>query len=339
MAETPVAAEAAPTAPVAPVAAAPAVAPAAAPVTPAAPAAAAPAAPVAPVAPAAAGPANLLDVVAPAAAPVEPTHAEKVAAAQKLLDDERARSDPNSDKNWNLDSQTLGKGEKPTWLKSDKYKSVAAQAEAYVALESRFGAFKGAPAEGKYEFKPPENMAGATIDMNNPLLKNFTEWAAKNQLNQEGYNTILGTLVQYEATRAPNAQGIVAGIGERAVERIGAISKWAEANLTREEMNSFRSATALDSNFSQNARIAAVFKAMETVISKTSQFKMPKVGDDVVTGTAGEDALRQMQGAKGPDGQRLYDTDPQYRAKVAAAYKAHFDANPVQRDRQGNIRR
>lgn len=42
-----------------------------------------------------------------------------------------------------------GTGETPEWFKSNKYKTVADQAKAYTELESRFGAFSGAPKDGK----------------------------------------------------------------------------------------------------------------------------------------------------------------------------------------------
>jgi hypothetical protein len=330
MPETPAAAAPAvtPAAPVAAPVAAPAAPVAAAPVAPAAPAAAAPAAPVTP---AAAEPTNLLDAaVAPTAA--EPTQAEKVAAAQKVIDDARAQEDPNSDKNWVLAEGILGKGEKPSWFKADKYKSVEAQAKAYNDLESRFGAFKGAPPEGKYEFKPPENLAGVQIDMNNPLMKGFNEWAAKNQLNQDGYNQVLGMLAQYEANQAPNFARIKAQVGENADQRITAVNQWSKANLDAAGQAAIRAAMT-------QPNAAEVFKTVEQLIAKTSQARMPKPGDDVATpGAGGAEAVMAMQGAKGPDGKRLYDTDPKYRQKVAAAWKAHYDANPVQRDRRGNIR-
>ena len=57
----------------------------------------------------------------------------------------------------------VGEGDAPEWFKADKYKTVSDQAKAYVELESKFGGFKGAPKEGKYEVE------GFNFD-DNPLI-------------------------------------------------------------------------------------------------------------------------------------------------------------------------
>lgn len=296
---TPVAAPAVPTA-AAPAAPAPAIVPAA-PVAPAAPAAA-------PPAPAAAAPAKTASLIPedPGTAP-----AATVPAAPS------APVDPNSPNAWVLSEGVLGEGEKPSWFLADKYKSVAAQAEAYVPLQKRFGAFVGAPADGKYDTKLPEGI-GFEIDGVHPLVGEFTKWAASNQLSQQGYSTLLGMLGQYEVAQQPNMADIKVEVGENADARITAVAQWAKANMKPEEFSTFREATS-----GKNA--AAVFKTIEAMVGRQKQIALPKVGGDLPSAQPGGlAAIDAKQAAKGPDGKRLYDTDPKYRAQVEADRVAYF---------------
>ena len=326
-----------------PAAAAPA-APAAAP-APAAPAAPDPAAPTPPAVPAAPAPApaatdppaaapaavappapgdSILDNAAePPAAPQ--TDAEKLAAAKALVAKAEAAADPNGGQAWLLKDGVMGEGEKPAWFKSDKYKSVSAQAEAYVALESRFGSFVGAPKDGAYEIAPALK---ELVQADHPMLSEFNKWAGKAQLSQEGYNQMLGMLAQYDAGFAPQADVVRQAIGENADTRIGAVAAWAKANLDAEGMAAFRTATSLDVNMHPNARVAAALKAMEKAIAKTSQIRMPKPGADVPGGQAGEGlaAIQAEYGARNPDGKLKIDTVPGYREQMQKKLNDYYAA-------------
>lgn len=287
--------------------------PAAPAVTPATPAASAPAAPVESLIPE--------DPAPPAAAPQ--TDAEKLAAAQELVKQAAAAADPNSGKAWLLHEGVMGQGEKPGWFKSDKYKTVSAQAEAYTALESRFGSFKGAPKNEKGEvaytpFTPPE---GIDVKFDHPMMQGFATWAGANQLSQEGYNELLGQLMQYEAAQAPNMTAIKGRLGENADSRISTAAAWVKANLGAEGFATFRSATS-----DKNAD--AVFKMTEMLIGKTSQFKMPKPGDDVPGGTGGDqlDKIKADHGEKLADGRYRKDVDPAFAANISKRYRDYYAA-------------
>lgn len=305
----------APVAPAAPVTPAAPVAPAAPAATPATPAASAPAAPVESLIPE--------DPAPPAAAPQ--TDAEKLAAAQELVKQAAAAADPNSGKAWLLHEGVMGQGEKPGWFKSDKYKTVSAQAEAYTALESRFGSFKGAPKNEKgeiaYVFTPPEGFGNDVLKLEHPIMQSFTQWASENQLSQEGYNQLLGQLIQYEVAQAPNMPAIKGRLGENADSRISTAAAWVKANLGAEGFATFRSATS-----DKNAD--AVFKMTEMLIGKTSQFKMPKPGDDVPAGTGGDQLakIKADHGAKMPDGRYRKDVDPAYALEIDKRYRDYYAA-------------
>lgn len=296
---TPAAAPAAPAA-VAPVAA-PAVAPVAA-VTPPAPApVAAPAAPIP-------GPVedSLLPGDPPVAAPaVAPVVAPAAPAATPALP-----ADPNAPK-WFYSDGTPGKGAAPEWFKANKYVTVEEQAKAYNALEGRFGAFVGAPKDGKYDVKLPDGI-GIELVPDHPLMADFTKWAAEHQLNQEGFSTIVGMLAQYEAAQLPNMAEAKARLGANADARLTAVAAWQKANLDPTQQAALRTAMT-----GHNAD--AVFTVVEALIGKSNQAVLPKAGADIPAPPAPTgDAYKAMMAKKGPDGKALYFTDPLHRAATEA---------------------
>ncbi len=215
----------------------------------------------------------------------------------------------------------MGQGERPTWLKADKYKTVAEQAKAYPELEKRLGGFVGAPKDGKYTFTPPE---GIEVSMDHPVMQEFTKWAASKQLSQEGYNELLGMLVQYEAAQAPDMGAIKAALGENADARIAAVAAWGKANLGAEGYAALRAATS-------GPNADAVFQVLEQVIGKTGQVRMPKPGEDVpgAQPRAGLQALQAKLAEKLPDGKRKVDAVPGYRAAVEKEMAEYFSQFPA----------
>ena len=202
-----------------------------------------------------------------------------------------------------------GVGKPPEWYKADKYKTVAAQAKAHTDLEKRFGAFTGAPENGVYEIKLPENLDGS-LDVEHPLLKGLQTWAAEKQMSQEGFTEAITMLAEYEASLVPDISVIKAEVGDNADARIAAVASWGKANLKPDEFETLREATS-----GQNA--AAVFKTIEAVVAKSRQVRLPKPGEDVVAAQpGGEAAINAAQAKIGPDGKRLFETDAAYRAKV-----------------------
>jgi hypothetical protein len=264
---------------------------------------------------------------------------EFLAAAKAAVaaDAEAARlaADPNSGKAWNLNDTTPGSGEKPAWFKSDKYNSVAKQAEAYVALEKQLGAFTGAPKDEKgqpkdYELKLPE---GVTVDLAHPIMIGFKDWAVKNNVSNDKFNDLLGQLASYEASQQVPMTTVLTQLGKDAQARIGNVVTWAKANLDGPGFELMRAAT------SDGKTAAATFAVLERIVAKTGQMRMPKPGEDSAPASAqGLEAINAMQAAKNAKGQRLYEIDPAYRVQVENARTEYFKANPVQRDRQGNRR-
>ncbi len=231
------------------------------------------------------------------------------------------KTDPNDPNAWVLSEGVLGTGDRPAWFKHDKYKSVSDQAAAYPELEKKLGSFTGAPKDGKYEFKPPEGVGDYKLEEGHPLTEGFNKWAVEHQLNQEGYNDLLGMLVQYELAQQPDMGEIKKELGEKADERIGSVVKWSKANLGDKGIDLVRSATT-------GANAAAVFQLIEQVIAKTTQTRLPKPGESGESGAQPNTAaaIREAQAKKGGDGKRLYDTDPVYRKQIEQQWADHYTA-------------
>jgi hypothetical protein len=269
--------------------------------------AAAPAAPAA-AAPAAPAPDTSLIPAAPAAPAATPAAATPAASATPA-----APVDPNSPNAWVLAEGVLGQGERPAWFKHDKYKNVAAQAEAYGELEKRFGSFTGAPKDGKYDFKLPDGV-GVTLVEDAPLLGDFTKWAKENQLSQAGFSELLGMLATYEAQNQVDMAAVKAELGEKADERITNAANWVQANLDKADFDVFRSAIS-------GAQAASVLGMFEKIIAKTSQRALPKPGEDVPQGGVESElvAIEKAKQEKIPGTNKLrYFEDAKFRAEIDA---------------------
>src|SRR5262249_14976814 len=139
------------------------------------------------------------------------------------------------------------------------------------------------------------------LDMEGAQMQAFNKWATDHQLNQEGYQTLLGLYAENLYALEPNMADIKASLGDKADERIAAAASWAKANLEPALYEQFRAATA-----GQNA--AAVFDVVEAVISKTRQVAPPKPGasDPSSTPLTGTAAIKAAREQKTADGRLLY---------------------------------
>jgi len=203
-----------------------------------------------------------------------------------------------------------GTGPIPDWYNATKYKSVDEQAKAQRELEKRFGAFTGAPKDGKYTFKMPEGIEGE-FDQEDPKFVAFNKWAVDNHLSQEGYQAILGMYAENLAALTPNFDDIKKSMGDKADERIAAAAQWAKANLDNAGYESFRAATS-------GSNAAEVFAVVEAVINKTRQVALPKPGDADPTKTAlsPQATVDAMMKEKMPDGKLRFFEDAAFRADV-----------------------
>ena len=135
---------------------------------------------------------------------------------------------------WMMSEEVKGEGEAPEWFKSSKYKSVADQAKAYAGLESKLGAFTGAPSDG-YKVEMPEGVPDDAISADDPMLANFNDWAAEAGLSQEKHTELMGIYVNGMVGSQTSVEDEIKRMGKDAPQRINDFTSWAEANFDEGE--------------------------------------------------------------------------------------------------------
>ncbi len=218
---------------------------------------------------------------------------------------------------WLLGPEFKGVGDQPEWFKSDKYKSVQAQAEAYNALESKLGAFTGAPDE--YALNVPEGLEGE-FTADDPLLVAAQEFAKDSNMNQESFDKMVdiylsGTVESPEAMQATMDQQLVEVLGDNHAQRIsqvsGALSNMLDAD-TYKEIAPF-------------ASTPQAIRLVEAVILATAPKVSPLEGGANPEGftKAGLDKLRNERFADGPNkGALIFHHDADKRNQIASYSKA-----------------
>lgn len=199
----------------------------------------------------------------------------------------------------------VGEGDAPEWFKTDKYKTVSDQAKAYVELESKFGGFKGAPKEGKYEVE------GFNFD-DNPLIGAVAEWGLENQLSNEGMKT-LATRVHELALKQQeeDKQNAMVQLGDDAQKRITTLAQWGKNNLSPEEFSSFQGL----------AQTAGHVEVLEKLIGMTKNSKLAATKQISTPTPAYTKAdVDKMYTATNEKGERLVEIDREYYKKVQQMY-------------------
>lgn len=212
---------------------------------------------------------------------------------------------------WYFSENVQGEGEAPDWFKSAKYKTVEDQAKAYNGLESKLGAFTGAPEDG-YEVVLPEGM-DIEIPEDDALLTGFNDWAKEAGLSQEAHSQLMNMYLENVIGSMPNREAEIEKIGKDAPERITALTQWARANLD-------------DDTFSAVANIATTaegFKALEAMRSLTREAQVS--APDQVKASSGmtEQKLMEMIADE------RYQSSPAYRAEVEQKFKDFYGTEPA----------
>jgi hypothetical protein len=203
----------------------------------------------------------------------------------------------------------VGEGEAPEWFKSKKYKTVADQAQAYTELESKFGAFTGAPKDGVYEIE------GINFE-ENPLMGTVAEWGKEMQLSPEGLESLVvkvGELAQRQQDEDKAAA--LEALGEQGESRLRALGEWGKNNLAPEEFTQFQGLAQTAGHVEILEKLIGMTKNSKLV--DKSQVASPKSADT-------EAALKAQYTATNDKGQRLMDVDPAYKAKVNKAMKDFY---------------
>lgn len=132
---------------------------------------------------------------------------------------------------WYLTDGVVGQGDKPTYLQ-DKFKNMGAQAKAFVELETRFGAHKGAPTEYNLDFIKE---TGVEIDPNQPQFKEFIELSKEENISQSYFQKAISKYIELEKVKTPNMEEERAKLGPDGAEKMNTIRQWAVNTLPADE--------------------------------------------------------------------------------------------------------
>lgn len=210
------------------------------------------------------------------------------------------------------DSPSLN--ETPEWL-LPKYMSddrsqeeaISEQAKAYNELQSKFGAFTGAPEEYVSAFNDELTEAGLSLEADDPMVEAAIEFAKKSNMSQEGFNDMLNLygmqrLAEHNAQQDFKANEMKA-LGPGAESRIGNINEWASKNLDEQTYSALQGM----------ATTAESVKAIEHLIGMTRS--APVNADSVPSPGASAEEVRAMQFEKDEHGNRKINTDPEFRKR------------------------
>ncbi len=193
--------------------------------------------------------------------------------------------------------------------------------KSYNELSGKFGSFTGAP--DTYDFSLSEELTanGVELNMDDPLVSQFSEMAKESGMNQEMANKMLNMYVegQYadsltggeaEEARITEEMGL---LGNDAQQRIDNINKWVTANMSPEAAKGLEDA----------ATTAEGVKAIEALIAKTRN--APMVTEETAsTSSISTEELHKLQFAKDDHGNRKMQTDPEYRKMVNDLYSQKY---------------
>lgn len=142
------------------------------------------------------------------------------------MTDEAPAGLPDQDQ-WFIDDNTPGQGARPDWLPT-RYKKVSDVGRAYTELEKKFGAFTGAPEN--------YDIASLEIDENQLTVKELAAVAKEMNMNQEGFQKILGRLTSAQETEAQmHLDEQVKSLGKDGERMLTEFKNWNKDYLPPEE--------------------------------------------------------------------------------------------------------
>lgn len=198
-----------------------------------------------------------------------------------------------------------GQGDAPEWFKSDKYKTVADQAKAYVDLESMHGKkmeqyknFSGAP--DAYEVTLPE---GLQINAEDPMFSTAQEWAKGLNLNQEGFNSLVNMYAEIETAKE-------AALDQQYQETIAQIDNF-EARA--KSINDFLGANGMES-LSGLITSKDQLEQFEALLNKAGNPSLDPDSD--ASGMPTDEEIDKLMFEKDDNGRQIYSYDKDRQERV-----------------------
>lgn len=196
---------------------------------------------------------------------------------------------------WYYDNDIKGNGNRPEFLK-EKYKTVADQAKAYVEVEKKLGAFKGAPEQ--YDLSL-EGYPDLKFSQDDPMFKDFLEGAKKNGVSQEYVTELLSTYAQALTANIPDPDAELQKLGPNGKQDLQILSQWANNTFSPSEVNIFNNMLTT----------ADAVRFFEKVRSMTTE---PPVAQPSSSSVTRETVDQVKQLVNDP----RYDKDPTFRDEV-----------------------
>ena len=217
-----------------------------------------------------------------------------------------------------------GNNEAPDWL-LPKYMSdertheqaTQEQAKAYGELQTKFGAFTGAPDNYDVSLSDAVKEAGGELDLEDGLLVEAMEFAKNSNMSNDSFNELVN-IFQMSQIADDNALTEQRGeemkaLGANADQRISNINAWANKNMSAENV----------AGLQEVATTAAGVKAIEQLISRTRNAPVSVDNQQAAPAMSMED-LKAAQFKKDDYGQLLMASDPEYRKKVEGMFREKF---------------
>lgn len=142
---------------------------------------------------------------------------------------------------WFYDEDIPGNGDAPDYLINGTFKTIAEQARGYNEIRKKLSGFSGAPEE--YELKLSDELSKqVTINQEDSMLKSFTEYAKKINMNQEAYNEIVNlfayNLLQDQESEAKaskeHLKKELESLGAEGPKLISELNSWKGTNIPEE---------------------------------------------------------------------------------------------------------
>jgi hypothetical protein len=184
--------------------------------------------------------------------------------------------------------------------------SLQMQAKSYAELQSKFGAFTGAPEEYTASLSDELIEAGVTLDNDDPLLEAAMAFAKESNMSQDGFNGMLNLYVESQLAEANALQEMkeeqMKALGSDAPKRIENINNWIDANMDAETAEELRGVI----------QSAGGIKAVEQLIAKTRSAPVAP-SDAPPAPSINPMEVQEMQFATDEHGNRRINVDPAFR--------------------------
>lgn len=202
-----------------------------------------------------------------------------------------------------------GVGDLPEWYDGKRFKSVSDQAKSYLELEKKFGSFTGAPKDG-YEL-------AEGIDAEDALVKEFIQFAADSNMNQDGFNKGFELLsTQMGVSEEVSIEAEMSKLGDNAQHRIKTVENILKNNMG----DKYEEIMPLISS-------AASVQIVEMMTAALAPKKLPIDGGESPTGITWADIQKEMM-RKDADGNWLRSVDRDHEAKVQRMMREYGGDKP-----------